>query len=247
MEAKNKQGISLIVLVITIIVMIILAGAIILSLNSSNIIGRAEEAKTLSDDASKRQIANVALGEFMLMKQEDPNITETAGDYVERKLQDQGINTDNVAVVDNKVIVGSGDSFIKQEQSTENPLEKGDYIKYTPDVKTSTKYKMFDNPSGQETSAFVTEAGIKWRYMGVDNTGNALIVSDRSTTGILCLEYAEGYLQGPTKLNELCKELYSGSKGKARSINIEDVNKILETKSTPYFYNASGSRIDLPL
>ncbi len=41
----EKKGISLIVLVITIIVMIILAGAIILALNGSDIIGKATEAK----------------------------------------------------------------------------------------------------------------------------------------------------------------------------------------------------------
>ena len=41
---QRKKGISLIVLVITIIVMIILAGAIILSLNNAGIIGKASEA-----------------------------------------------------------------------------------------------------------------------------------------------------------------------------------------------------------
>lgn len=44
-----KKGISLIVLVITIIVMIIIAGAIIISLNSTNVINRANEAVTKSD------------------------------------------------------------------------------------------------------------------------------------------------------------------------------------------------------
>ena len=41
---KNKRGISLIVLVITIIIMIILAAAVILSLNSSNIVNKAKDA-----------------------------------------------------------------------------------------------------------------------------------------------------------------------------------------------------------
>ncbi len=46
-----KKGISLIVLVITIIVMIIIAGAIILSLNSSNVTGRGN-LSTLANDRS---------------------------------------------------------------------------------------------------------------------------------------------------------------------------------------------------
>ena len=49
---KQRQGISLIVLVITIIIMIILAGAIILALNNSGIIGRATEATDKSDKAT---------------------------------------------------------------------------------------------------------------------------------------------------------------------------------------------------
>ena len=47
-----KKGISLIVLVITIIVMIIIAGAIIISLNSSNVIARANEAVLKTDVAT---------------------------------------------------------------------------------------------------------------------------------------------------------------------------------------------------
>ena len=54
MKRLNKKGISLIVLVITIIVMIILATAIILSLNSSNIVEKAKEAKTASDMANAK-------------------------------------------------------------------------------------------------------------------------------------------------------------------------------------------------
>lgn len=44
-----KKGISLIVLVITIIVMIIIAGAIIISLNSTNILSKADEAVDKTD------------------------------------------------------------------------------------------------------------------------------------------------------------------------------------------------------
>ncbi len=47
-----KKGISLIVLVITIIVMIIIAGAIIISLNSTNVINRADEAVIATDVSS---------------------------------------------------------------------------------------------------------------------------------------------------------------------------------------------------
>jgi len=63
---KRLKGISLIVLVITIIIMIVLAGAIILSLNSSNIIGKASEAKTKVDMATVKEQIEFAKGEALL-------------------------------------------------------------------------------------------------------------------------------------------------------------------------------------
>lgn len=59
----EKKGISLIVLVITIMVMIILAGAIILALNGSDIIGKAAEAKESYRGANIKERIEVHNGE----------------------------------------------------------------------------------------------------------------------------------------------------------------------------------------
>ncbi|MDD2627724.1 MAG: hypothetical protein PHD20_02425 [Clostridia bacterium] len=64
MKTKQKKGISLIVLVITIIVMIILAGTIILSLTGSGVIGKADEGVLKSDLKSFE-------GELMLYKSKE--------------------------------------------------------------------------------------------------------------------------------------------------------------------------------
>ena len=58
---KNKSGVSLIVLVITIIIMIIIASAIVLFLNDSNIIGRADEAALKSQIAEEKSTIGVAM------------------------------------------------------------------------------------------------------------------------------------------------------------------------------------------
>ena len=63
---NNKKGISLIVLAITIIVMIILATAIILSLSSNNLTGSAKEAASASDIANAKHVVSVAYGEWKL-------------------------------------------------------------------------------------------------------------------------------------------------------------------------------------
>ena len=61
-----KKGISLIVLVITIIVMIIIAGAIIISLNSTNVINRADEAVVATDVSSMNDQLNMAYVDLKL-------------------------------------------------------------------------------------------------------------------------------------------------------------------------------------
>ncbi|MDD2628258.1 MAG: SUMF1/EgtB/PvdO family nonheme iron enzyme [Clostridia bacterium] len=94
MKTNQNKGISLIVLVITIIVMIILAGAIILALNSSNIIGRAQEARNKTDYASARDVVTLANAEWILMSEAEQ--TEASSDgtfatYAEKKLEEAGI------------------------------------------------------------------------------------------------------------------------------------------------------------
>ena len=99
MEIKQRKGISLIVLVITIIVMIVLATAIILSLQSSGIIGRANEAKSKNDIASAKELVAVANGEWLLMTEaEQKSNGGSFVAYAESKLQSAGHNLGELVV-----------------------------------------------------------------------------------------------------------------------------------------------------
>lgn len=80
-----KKGISLIVLVITIIVMIIIAGAIIISLNSTNIIDKANEAVTASDLANARNTAMLKYAELAAGNDGDAMIEVEAEDGTKTK------------------------------------------------------------------------------------------------------------------------------------------------------------------
>lgn len=60
-----KKGISLIVLVITIIVLAILAGAIIISLSNTNIIAQAAQAKEDADFANAKNTVTLAYSEAL--------------------------------------------------------------------------------------------------------------------------------------------------------------------------------------
>jgi len=96
---KQKNGISLIVLVITIIVMIILASAIILSLKSSGIIERANEAKNKSDIANAKEVVALAYAEWELERVNLSDTYDSFSDYAMTKLSNAGFSEEEIAKI----------------------------------------------------------------------------------------------------------------------------------------------------
>ena len=73
LRKANKNGISLIVLVITIIIMIIIAGAVILTLNGSGIITKSSLAKESSDFATIKEAVEIEKQNMLLTGTFDKN------------------------------------------------------------------------------------------------------------------------------------------------------------------------------
>lgn len=94
---KTKEGVSLIVLVITIIVMLVLAGAVILALSNSVIIGKVSLAKVEMDLSALRDEVNVKRGERELKGQ------DIKGTY---KLSEWGITN---STYEDRVIITAGE------------------------------------------------------------------------------------------------------------------------------------------
>ncbi len=109
-----KKGISLIVLVITIIVMIILAASVVLTLSNTGIINRATEATESTNLKNVQQLATLIWSEAYLDKTPDLN-----ADYIKDKLEDEGINTDNY-----EIIVGNGGVTVTLKPSTGNTVSE---------------------------------------------------------------------------------------------------------------------------
>jgi len=107
---RNKSGISLIVLVITIIVMIILAGSIIISLSNSGIIGKSQEAVDAANLQEIQQIATLAWADaYMDMLDGE---TVNFEDRVKQALIDNKVDVDKytITVTDNGVEVTEKDT-----------------------------------------------------------------------------------------------------------------------------------------
>ena len=251
-KVKLKGGISLIVLVITIIVMIILAAAIILSLSNSGIISKANKAKTDSDTASLKEYVNTLRAEWELMTTAE---RETCGsatfeDYANKKLEEN----------DYKGAVGAdGEVYSNLNENARKAIAAGimlgDEVKYNA-VLTEKSYTTDGSERTSTGVADSTKAQIvktntngTWKYIGLGEDGNLLIALDM--TGIkdpnynLTLGDKGGYLNGPTMLNTVCDALYTvEGKGKAKSMNIEIVNKLLEYNGPKGSYiNSSSIRV----
>src|SRR5574344_168784 len=85
---KEKEGISLIVLIVTIIVMIILASTVILTLNQNNPIESAKEAAFKSDISNIQDELSVYISNNYVTGQQDNDIEslELSGDEMVNKL-----------------------------------------------------------------------------------------------------------------------------------------------------------------
>ena len=219
---QKGRGISLIVLVITIIVMIILTGAIILSLNNSGIINQASGAVEQTNLATVKELAQMAWAEaYASGVREQEELQQTVYKALEENEIDESkyvieVTTKGVNVVLKGPWIQEG--LIVTDGRT--IMEIGDKINYTA---TGTDY--IGN----------------WKVLGVSKYGEILIMSDSDVTtqrlGYKAatkeaekrLEEAQNdWLNGAeAKLNNICEPYGKGYGATgARSITVEDINKV---------------------
>ena len=105
---QKKQGISLIVLVITIIVMIILAASVVITLSNTGVINRASQAVDLTNEASVQDLAALTWADAYMDNKRGTDLVNE----VTTKLGEQGVTADkwNITVTDTGVTVTNKNS-----------------------------------------------------------------------------------------------------------------------------------------
>ena len=100
---QKKKGISLIVLVITIIVMIILAASVVITLSNTGVINRASQAVDLTNEASVQDLAALTWADAYMDNKRGTDLVNE----VTTKLGEQGVTADkwNITVTDTGVTV----------------------------------------------------------------------------------------------------------------------------------------------
>ena len=161
---KNKNGITLIALVITIVVLIILTGVTInLTLGENGIIKRAEEAKQKDAENSAREKLELVLVDANIEKQTNSNYNKE--EFLTQILEDNNITVEGNTVIvnnyvytidrENLVILESlGETIIKFTSTLQEYLGKNTNGKYevsillTVESNINMQSVVIENPDG---------------------------------------------------------------------------------------------------
>ena len=246
---KNTNGITLIALVVTIVVLLILAGVSINAVfGQDGIIQKAKDAPNRMDQATQNDLDSI--NELNNWIDGKINGTTGSGGTVEGK------EGSLLAMYQKAQKDGCDNAGGTCSDATH--LHIGDYVDYknptsgTANV-TSTETGVYGNDSNGNATVNITQTytlsttknNVKWRVLGIDNETGGLkliaaepierdanpalltAVSADSEDNMLYLKGAESYVYGPATMNKIgAMYLNSTYATKARSATMDDVNEV---------------------
>ena len=224
-KGRREKGITLIALVITIIVLLILAGVTIATLTGDNgILKKSNDAKEETRGASVEEAV-----ELWKINKKNRKIFRSQGlqelldDLEKQKLitEKERENINNVG----QITIGSRTIQFKEK------IKIGDYVNYKPKSKTYTISKTY---SGYTDNQEYTTENLGWRILNINEDGTVDLISNKPTSHEVYFLGATGYNNGVYLLNDMCNNLYSNlDKGTtARSLDIEDIQDKLKSEDT---------------
>ena len=226
-DFKQNNAITLIALVITIIVLLILAGVTIVTLTGDNgLITKAGEAKQTVNEAEIEERVKLAYQDFFLgrntetgytfqqalnkiFREREITVTESKGVYT-LSIENGKKYSFNPETKEFAEIIWTQDGITVTNTQTGQTLKVGDTVYYDSGV---ADYE------GEEIQG-------KWGILGAED-GKVLIVS-KENIGTLALSGKQDYLtDGSIKLNNACSSYKNAAYAHlARSINLDDLKKL---------------------
>ena len=253
-KIKERKGITLIALVITIIVLLILAGVSIATLTGQNgILTQAQNAAKQTEIENAKEQAQMDILAWQSDKLEKGESTDLSNSIIKEILTgkdyvgtagDESFTTKNGGYE-----IPYQDLYNSNKAELPEGLKVGSTVYYNPDGTYEWKSKYCSSP--EDTSYQKTLDSTsgefdlqRWKVFDYnEETGEVMLVPEHSTddgedgadatSGTVYLRGAQGYNNAVQLLNEACSNLY-GNKEKgitARSIKMEDIEgKMDETK-----------------
>ena len=229
---KQQKGITLIALVVTIIILLILAGVSIAMLTGNNgVLTKAGEAKVRTGDAGDlEKIQLEVAGSFD--ESGKINLAKLKSNFDENGISYNDVDSFPITATLNRV-----KRIINQNGEMTEPVDRtgiqvGDYIDYSPDVAETVTYS---NDNMTRYSGYTSynvdlkrDTTMKWQVLRINEDGSMDIIGTPTTSKVY-FQAAEGYNNGVYLMNDICKTLYSNSAHNitARSVNQDDMEKWL--------------------
>ena len=264
---KSTKGITLIALVVTIVVLLILAGVSInLVIGNNGIITKAGESKDASKYAAIKD-------EYELYKSNQYIESVTGGSGGKTfpqflaDLKNRGIltdediaqiNSENKLTISDKYEISFAKTLYDEVTDPNGSIKIGDYVTYTPD---STKsYPSPASENGWANQTYTVDTNTQWRVLGTEGNQVLLISADPIKKNMdqssenswdkdpyLYMKGAYGYVNCVSMLDNICG-IYSTSLGTAKSITADNINNVLGVKvesDKVYFESDPSTNIDM--
>ncbi len=247
---KNKKGITLIALVVTIVVLLILAGVTIsLLLDENGIIAKSKDAGNANRaEAIKEEITLWKADKFAA--DNGAGSHESMDDFLAR-LKTRGLISDeDIATIKDtrklqvgkEIIVFPSDAKTLVQAFKDNEIKVGDYLNYNDYVDETKTCTTPTNENGWADQKYTATKNTYWQVLGLDSTGEKLMLISQSPikkemktddtaedwekTPYLVLKGAYGYVNGKTILNNI-SGIYNTELGEAKSITAEEINRLV--------------------
>ena len=233
-KGKKEKGITLIALVITIIVLLILAGVTIATLTGDNgILGKAKTAKTTNDEEkAKEQIKIAVMGSYG--KDGELNyddLTKNLGQIGIKDLPNEAsypleVTLDGVSATieaNGEVNFTTSGGYTQTGDTITSPdgktMKVGDYVDYDPTLGANASDLTYSSPSSKTGAdsnqdfnvATYKSAGYGWRVLGAKN-GKIRLISEEFI--------------GPGTYTDSSRTYYALTGQKGYINGIEELNKI---------------------
>lgn len=240
-KLKSKKGITLIALIVTIVVLLILAGvSISLILGNNGIIGKAKEAaRLLEEETAKDEMGMYLAGLKIRKNTDDPDFR--LADYLSTNIGSEGIED----------YLNNGDGYAQVVYKGYKFLVNLDDYSFTLEGKanggvTRRIKQVLGNNNNDVPGIAMVEAGeietedLGWEVLSVNPDGTVNLIAKNNTGFEVSISGINGYTNGVKALNEICSKLYGNLEinGKkvisARSVNAEDFYNIKYNPTRTY-------------
>ncbi len=232
LKTRNERGVTLIALVVTIVVLLILAGTAIAMLTGDDgIIKNAQLGKEDNDKGREKEIVTLAVGSALSEEEgyeiKREHLNTALANHIGTEGEDYTLSETEPYIVK---YMDSGRSYIIDEKGkvseyvdiTEYGVEVGQCVAYNPTISdlsgtaveaekltyTSPEGDGQNHGNGDSAQTFTATTSTKWKILSIENGTVTLISEDVIKTdagGNFVLYGAPGYLYAEQELNEVCK------------------------------------------